>query len=621
MADLTKLSDADLLALKSGDITKLSDAGLLALRGQSSPAVTPSPKPLTNDNPNPIDNALTDVIAWKMRNVDPKLPSFLRTGDPQASVQGRMIQGAADLPVGAMQLAANAVGLGDKVNSQIASTNQRTEQLRGPDAGFDFARLAGNLINPAPYSLAAKIPAATMMGRVGQGAVLGTVTGATTPISKGDFWDEKATQTAVGAGVGAAVPVAIAAVKLVGGKAVDVADLLRPGGAQRIFDKYQNNILGADEASKQKIIDALRKVEEYVPGSKPTVAEAVEGVPQASPLVSYQQSLSAAPGGPSGAFGQRMADQEAARRAALQTVGKSKSDLASAIESRSDAAKVNYGNAYAQSINADPTLAQLSKNPFFRDALPDAEILAKAYNINPKDDLTQFLHFVKIGLDRQLLPNANNALTKTQQNAINQVRADLVKWIGNKNPQYESARQVFADQSKVIDRMRVGQNLQDKLVSATGKETPSQFANAVRNEAQSIKRATGESRYQGLDELLLPQENQTVQNVLADVSRRARAFQQPQHTNLYGGLNVAEQNAPRLPNMLNTGATITNRLLKGLSDKTEKDIEKLATEVYLNPSKLADILEKAPLSQRRSLLDLLRPYAITSPIYAAAQGQ
>jgi hypothetical protein len=38
MADLSKLSDADLLALKLGDITKVSDAGLLALKGEAAPS-------------------------------------------------------------------------------------------------------------------------------------------------------------------------------------------------------------------------------------------------------------------------------------------------------------------------------------------------------------------------------------------------------------------------------------------------------------------------------------------------------------------------------------------------------------------------------------------------------
>lgn len=39
--DLSKLSDADLLALKSGDLTKVSDAGLMALKGIEQPAPEP----------------------------------------------------------------------------------------------------------------------------------------------------------------------------------------------------------------------------------------------------------------------------------------------------------------------------------------------------------------------------------------------------------------------------------------------------------------------------------------------------------------------------------------------------------------------------------------------------
>ena len=37
MADLSKLSTEDLLALKSGDLSKVSTEGLMALKGQTAP--------------------------------------------------------------------------------------------------------------------------------------------------------------------------------------------------------------------------------------------------------------------------------------------------------------------------------------------------------------------------------------------------------------------------------------------------------------------------------------------------------------------------------------------------------------------------------------------------------
>jgi hypothetical protein len=250
--------------------------------------------------------------------------------------------------------------------------------------------------------------------------------------------------------------------------------------------------------------------------------------------------------------------------------------------------------------------------------------LAKSKGINPKENLTEFMHFVKIGMDAQLLPNSNKALTNTQQNAINDVRANLVDWLNKKNPAYDFARNEFAMQSQVIDRMNVGQTLSDKLVSATGKETPASFAQAVRNEVGTLKKATGQPRYEELKQLMTPEETATINSVLADVTRRSRAFNQPQGTNLYGGVNVTAETSPHLPNLLSRPAMLANALLRARGNKVEQEVDRIATDAYLNPSKLAALLEKMPVTQRNGLIEMIlnsRNPAVTGvPIYALSQG-
>jgi hypothetical protein len=80
--DLTKLSDADLMALKAGDLTKLSDEGLSALKGSSGSEAPPSvlkdvamqvPTGLNEGLAN-IAGAPVDAMSWALRKAGLPIP-------------------------------------------------------------------------------------------------------------------------------------------------------------------------------------------------------------------------------------------------------------------------------------------------------------------------------------------------------------------------------------------------------------------------------------------------------------------------------------------------------------------------------------------------------------------
>lgn len=134
----------------------------------------------------------------------------------------RLAIGAAEPILGAGQLAANAVGLGNKeleipnpfnsevplyrssVNEHMKTLEQSIERGRGPDAGFDAVRFAGNVVSPVNAAMAKALPAAaTTAGRTGVGAGAGAVGGALTPVTSGDdYWQNKGAQVGVGAVAG-----------------------------------------------------------------------------------------------------------------------------------------------------------------------------------------------------------------------------------------------------------------------------------------------------------------------------------------------------------------------------------------------------------------------------------
>lgn len=245
-------------------------------RGKPAPStVAAAPKAITNDNPNFIDNAIISGLQKA-----PNLTNWLERTAGQGTQFGRLVQGAADAPVGAMQLLMNAFGQGEGINPKIAEIKQRTQALRGPDAGFDWAGLAGNLANPLPYKVAGALPTATNLAtRIGQGAAIGAGMGAVTPVDKeGDYAGQKAVQVGTGAAMGAVLQPLVnlfgrgagAAWDLLKGKFGDVkaADIVRKvaGGdinAIRAATANAPNDITTSQAAagvKNDMFDALGKL-------------------------------------------------------------------------------------------------------------------------------------------------------------------------------------------------------------------------------------------------------------------------------------------------------------------------------------------------------------------------
>lgn len=136
-----------------------------------------------------------------------KLPDWME--NIRGTQFGRLLQGAADAPIGAMALAANVLpdstGIPQAVNKRVSDLERdyQTQRKARGDEGFDGARLVGNIASPANALLAEAMPAAavTTLGRVAQGAAAGAASGATAPVTDNpaSYWSEKAAQVGLGA--------------------------------------------------------------------------------------------------------------------------------------------------------------------------------------------------------------------------------------------------------------------------------------------------------------------------------------------------------------------------------------------------------------------------------------
>lgn len=576
---LSDLSNEDLLALRGGDLSKVSTSGLQALKSPQS-------------SPSAAERVATDPISTGARATAGATPAELIAG----SAPGRFL----------LEPARGLLELGGHLG---LPGGQSAEDLKGiiergraayENKGLDLAGIAGQVAS-APVGGAAKlIPAgAKLIPRLLGSAGVGAVAGATTPTAdKGDFWKEKALQTGTGAAVGAVLPPAGALSKGLFSTIYKAFEPIIPGGPEAILNRFQTGLLGP---AKEKVAQALAAAKQLVPGSAPTAGEAVAGIPEASALAAHQKAVSTAPT-VSGQFVARAGEQEGARATAIGGIAKTPAELTAAEAARASGAATDYGAAFAEVVKRDKELSQLMKDPFFRAALPAARDLAKSKGITAKDDLTQFLHYVKVGLDKQLTRTGDTALASTEKQAVQDVKSRLTAWMDEKNPAYAVARENFAAASRPINQMQVGQGLQEKLAAPLGtQERAAQFASAVRNPESLIKSEVG-GPARTLEQILTPEQLGAINAVGSDLGRKAQFERLARGTNL-GGAGMQPENL--LPNLLSRPAMLANYIAKKLGHNLEDRVTTIAGRQYLNPQELAKSLADMPISQRKRIVDEL----------------
>jgi hypothetical protein len=475
------------------------------------------------------------------------------------------------------------------------------------ETGIEGARLVGNILSPIAnipaVGAAQRIAQATTLGgRVAGGAAAGVAGTLLQPVSEApadiaDFAAAKVEQLGVGAVLGGLIQGGLEGVR---GGASFLKDLSKPltsNGQKQLIKDYVDKLSGPD---KQKFIDVLNKSEEFVPGSRPTAAEALAEIPESVNIAAAQARLSGTPEA-APMFARRAEEQAGARLAAVQGVGGTAQELEAAVAARAADASRNYGEAFGITLRGDPELARIASNPYFRDALPDAVKLAEARGITAKTDLTQFLQFIKLSLDKQLSKTGDTALSGTEKREVALVKDELMGWLSPKNPAYQKAREEFSAASKPINQMEIGQFLETKLNSALDTEKAGSFALAVRDAASTIKRASGEARFQKLEEVLTPKQNAAISGVLADLQRASKAKELAARAR---ALNI-DANEAELPQLLNRTAAITNAVLRALKRNATEDMNREMAKLFANPKELAAFMSSVPKSRAKDLAEAI----------------
>jgi hypothetical protein len=352
----------------------------------------------------------------------------------------------------------------------------------------------------------------------------------------------------------------------------------------------------------------------------------------------------------------REMEQAAARQNALRTVAGTPADLQSARASRSATAQNLYQNtAFPQIVRGDPQFDVLAQRPAMQRAIQAAEELSRnqgrpfqfgqntpattvpspilGANGAPIGSVTtpaqfaqypvQSLHGIKIALDDMVKDPASFGLDATQAQAIKTTRTEFLRWLENKAPDYQTARTTFARQSEPINQMEVGQFLQAKLLSPLDENAPQRagmFAQAARDAPGTIKRATGQSRFENLSDVLTPDQVTTVNAIRDDLARMqqsktmgARGKGDPSLTKAA----TAAQEGLNSPNIMNRVAAIANMIVDRMRGRIDRQLAvEIATEM-LNPADAARALEQAARTQARRDV-FAAPFTVTGSALTGA---
>lgn len=512
--DLSKLSDADLLALKSGDISRVSDQGLMALR----------------------DGQRQQRVAAQMeqdrKTYDPTsgMSTFERTVAGYGSAVPRIIRGV-------RQYLPEAIG--GMSPEQVAEANKLDEPLLNTTAG-NVGNIAGNIAALAPT---VAIPgAATMRGA----AAIGAVQGLLTP-------EETAQARLKNVGIGAAAGAGgVAAARAISGIAQGTKALVEPfyeGGRQKIAGRVIQRF--ANDPSAIASAQGSRSIT----GALPTLAEETGD----AGLARLQDALRSVDPQISNRIGQRLADNNASRVAALQSLAGDGAQRAAASTARQAATAPLYQQAFAKTVEVDDSLRSLLSRPSVQSALSRAKSIAAEEGRNfgmaaatpgtpgvtlvddagraiaelggsagtPAKVTGQTLQDVKMALDA-LLKDPTSGIAGKEAVNVKATRDAIVSWMEQAIPEFNAARTGYAALSKPLNAMDIGEEVARRATSNTSDlaGNPRMQANSLlgmlRDEAGLIERATGRKGVgQSLSDVLTPDQLNLLRTVASEADRTA----------------------------------------------------------------------------------------------------
>jgi hypothetical protein len=417
-----------------------------------------------------------------------------------------------------------------------------------------------------------------------------------------------------------AITPVVAAPFKVGAKGIDYA--------RKVVNPKSNALIENVESKGPEILNALRAQEQFVPGVVPTAGE-LAATTGSTLYPALQKSVT-----------ERISSKALARenvakeaiKAQLGTIAKGADELDAAAAARSAAVDPMYEAIKTAGNVVDPqNIASIksfindtvNKNPGNTELVTEFSKLSNLLEDNAGNLRTD------AGQVSSILDGLKATLAKQDNKFIKGQLAQVKSQLVNAIPGYAAADAKFAEMSKPINKMQVGQYLENKLIPALeGKANlkAEAFATALKDAPKTIQNSTGIPRYQTLAEMFTPDEIQVFQGITKELQRKSK-FEEAAAAGAKEGVSLPVAKVDKV-NLLNRVYSVANMIMAKLQGRvTEKIAIEMATEM-LDPAMAAKSLEKALAHQKRTEA-LAKPFKeigtaaanITSSQPAVAAGQ
>lgn len=457
---------------------------------------------------------------------------------------------------------------------------------------------------------------ATAAATVARLAAAGAIPGALEYGTVGERAGRAAGGAAAGVAGGVAAPAIgraiTAAVPAIGRTAKAVTEPLYAGGREAIAGRALSKAAGD---GVQDVIPRMSAASPLVVGSMPTAGQVAEN----GGIAALERTLASK--NPA-AFAERGMEQAAARTQALRGIAGDEGTRAAAVNARKAATSDLYQQATAANYTVDPRLDKLLQTPAMQQALARAKTLAEnnqrtfSFDVTPPapfsglgvkgPDATrqitgQGLQDLKMAID-DMLKDPASGFAGSAGDAVKGLRGQLLNWMEGANPVFKTARTTYADMSKPISQMDIGQNLLTKLEPALAdygglaRETGSKYALGLRNADQTARQATG-FKGAGMADIMDPGQMQVLEGIAGDLARKANAQElgKTSGSNTFQNFamdNIATQSgAPRaVGGLLN--APGVGKVSKFLYSGPEEQIQSLLAKSILEPQYGAGLMQK-----------------------------
>jgi hypothetical protein len=367
----------------------------------------------------------------------------------------------------------------------------------------------------------------------------------------------------------------------------------------RVMNPKFAALVDATEGRGQAIVNALRNYDEYVQGGMPTAGVAAS--PVGSTRYAALQQEVANRQAMTTPYRERDIANKAARERALGTIAQDDAAMAAAIKDRKTVSDPLYKAAEQGVADVSGVVKVvddlIAKNPGNTELLREMREIRRGLTADKKTgvlrtdakEITSVIDGIKARLAKE-----DNKFIKGQLKEVRELLADAV-------PGYRVAQESFGQASKPINIMQVGQYLEGKLkpaIETPVAETAGRFSQALKDAPTTIKRSTGQSRFQQLSEILTPDQVKIVEGIKKDLAREAE-FKSQATAGTKGGKAVPAAELSKSPAFFSKIVTLANTIIDSLQGRiNEKVAIELATEM-LDPKLAADVLEKALARQAK----------------------